>query len=107
MIYIAYEPNESRLKVKGHAEFDVIGKDIVCSAASMLVQTFGSVCTSMDKAGWTTKPTKLLMDSGNALIQAYPRTHTCYVCRCKLDAIAEGFVILAQSYPENVIFKIE
>ena len=107
MIEIAYCPEQNRLLVEGHAGFDLPGKDPVCAGASMLVQTYAAVCNSMDKLGWTTKPTQVSMEPGRARIKAFPSNRTCYAARCKLDAIAEGLALLADHYPQYVNFKID
>lgn len=106
MIKAEYSPNDSKLIIEGHAEQNIIGKDVICAGISTLTQTFACVCKSMDKAGWTTKPAKIAMENGRAVLQAYPRTHTCFVARCKLDGIAEGFVFMAENFPEYISFKI-
>lgn len=97
MIGITLEQNENkfRLQMTGHAGYDQPGRDIVCSAASMLLYTLIENLRAEKITGW--------IEEGDVMLE--------YKCgifseeRLALNAIAKGFRLLAKQHPEYVGIK--
>ena len=94
------------LNVDGHADYAEKGKDIICSAASIITYTLAqAVIDAQNHGGLKKKPT-IRMDEGNSAIVCKPGkgalTEIMYAYR-----FAEiGFALLAQSYPDYVRVKL-
>lgn len=87
------------LRAEGHAGYAEKGKDIVCAAVSVLMQT---LAYSVDAGN--TGNTFELSDgkNGNRLTVQAPMS---VLNRDKFDLVVEGLIRLAENYPENVQFK--
>ena len=107
MIKIKYtydrDKRECSLLVKGHAGQADIGKDIICSSATILAYTIAQVVKAMEHHGDLVEPPTIDLESGNATI----------VCRAKDDyifsetmqsffVIMTGYTVLAHNYPQYV-----
>lgn len=55
-----------RIEVKGHANYNVVGQDIVCSAISALLQT---LCYSLEEL--TNDKVNISLESGNSFVSIY------------------------------------
>lgn len=101
MIQVTYNEagNEMILRAEGHAGYAEKGKDIVCAAVSVLMQT---LACSVDANN--TGNTFELSDgkNGNRLTVQAPMS---VLNRDKFDLVVEGLIRLAENYPENVQFK--
>lgn len=101
MIQVIYNEVEDAmiLRAEGHAGFAEKGKDIVCAAVSVLMQT---LACSVDANN--TGNTFELSDgkNGNRLTVQAPMS---VLNRNKFDLVVEGLIRLAENYPENVQFK--
>ena len=101
MIQVIYNEVEDAmiLRAEGHAGFAEKGKDIVCAAVSVLMQT---LACSVDANN--TGNTFELSDgkNGNRLTVQAPMS---VLNRDKFDLVVEGLIRLAENYPENVQFK--
>lgn len=101
MIQVTYNEvgDEMILRAEGHAGFAEKGKDIVCAAVSVLMQT---LAYSVDAGN--TGNTFELSDgkNGNRLTVQAPMS---VLNRDKFDLVVEGLIRLAENYPENVQFK--
>lgn len=101
MIQVIYNEVEDAmiLRAEGHAGFAEKGKDIVCAAVSVLMQT---LAYSVDAGN--TGNTFELSDgkNGNRLTVQAPMS---VLNRDKFDLVVEGLIRLAENYPENVQFK--
>ncbi len=101
MIQVTYNEvgDEMILRAEGHAGYAEKGKDIVCAAVSVLMQT---LACSVDANN--TGNTFELSDgkNGNRLTVQAPMS---VLNRNKFDLVAEGLIRLAENYPENVQFK--
>lgn len=93
MTSIEYSINKNTIELtaSGHAGFDEIGKDIVCSAISILIQTLvaemGNVADSYD----------FEMRGGYAWVKAEGD-----IVVHVLDTIITGFRLLEENYPEYI-----
>lgn len=101
MIQVTYNEvgDEMILRAEGHAGYAEKGKDIVCAAVSVLMQT---LACSVDANN--TGNTFELSDgkNGNRLTVQAPMS---VLNRNKFDLVVEGLIRLAENYPENVQFK--
>lgn len=101
MIQVTYNEagNEMILRAEGHAGYAEKGKDIVCAAVSVLMQT---LACSVDANN--TGNTFELSDgkNGNRLTVQAPMS---VLNRDKFDLVVEGLIRLAENHPENVQFK--
>lgn len=101
MIQVIYNEvgDEMILRAEGHAGYAEKGKDIVCAAVSVLMQT---LAYSVDAGN--TGNTFELSDgkNGNRLTVQAPMS---VLNRDKFDLVVEGLIRLAENYPENVQFK--
>lgn len=79
------------LAVKGHADYAPKGHDIVCAACSILVYTLVS---SLQKRGADFS----CRDNGEITIKAKREENS----NILFDTVVNGFVLLAETYPENV-----
>nr|DAJ22685.1 MAG TPA: YsxB-like protein [Siphoviridae sp. cttZS1] len=89
MIQVTYNEvgDEMILRAEGHAGYAEKGKDIVCAAVSVLMQTLAySIGTCM-------------MDDGRGLsVQAHQSCDN----MAKFELVTDGLILLAKQYPENV-----
>lgn len=91
---ITISRTNNRIKIRGHAEFAELGKDIVCAGVSTLVQTLIQSVEELttDKITYSMSPGKVdikfwcLSDNSKVLI----------------DAFFIGIKQIADNYPENV-----
>ena len=93
MIQVTYNEvgDEMILRAEGHAEYAEKGKDIVCAAVSVLMQT---LAYSVD-ACW--------MGFGNddknvMTVQAHQSSDN----MAKFELVTDGLILMAKQYPENV-----
>ena len=101
MIQVTYNEvgDEMILRAEGHAGYAEKGKDLVCAAVSVLMQT---LAYSVDANN-----TGHVLDfedapSGNRMTVHAPMS---VLNRNKFDFVVEGLCRLAENYPENVQFK--
>lgn len=89
MIQVTYNEvnGEMILRAEGHAGYAEKGKDIVCAAVSVLMQTLAySIGTCM-------------MDDGRGLsVQAHQSCDN----MAKFELVTDGLILLEKQYPENV-----
>lgn len=104
MIVVSFYSDEDALilDVKGHAGQDEPGKDIVCSASSILAYTVAQVVIDMYKEDQLAEEPVIVMESGNAEIRCIPKAeayddilHTFYVAET-------GYRLLFHNFPEFV-----
>ena len=86
---IIYEPYTPAIEILGHAGFGEPGKDIVCAALSVLMYTL------MDAE----PETKIVCGSGWARLSGRKEASGSFAL------IARGYRLMAQNYPEYVIFQ--
>jgi uncharacterized protein YsxB (DUF464 family) len=108
-IQLFYDAEKRGIKftASGHAGQAESGKDIVCSAVSMLTYTLAQVMLCMDAEGWfKISPTVKLQD-GEALIDAECDGDREYA-ELKIATLfaKAGFALLQTNYPDYVKFII-
>ena len=105
MITIEFKPDELKLTMKGHAQYDNSGNDIVCASASMLFYTLCQAIT--DSTEMMRKSTRIKNKSGDAEIHCYPKQKYKGIISRTYWTILEGFLLLAEHYPKNVEFVVK
>lgn len=106
MTEIIYNLKDKRVTIKGHAQSDEKGKDLVCAAVSALA------CTLAENiAGYASEiegiRTHIRLDEGDAEI-------ACTECPPEFNKVIDlvfctictGFEKLAETYPENVKYTL-
>ena len=91
-----------RLEVSGHAGQAEMGKDIVCSAVSILTYTLAATIEGMelDKQA---DHVEVKLESGDAVIQAHCRDSKAFDSMTQaLHVIGTGYRLIEQNYPEYV-----
>ena len=95
---IAYRPTDRvRIEIKGHAGYAEHGRDIICSAVSILYYTLKERACDIDQRAVSVSGT-----SGNAHIDIKIRNANMREC---VDTIMTGFRMLSTEYPNNVRLK--
>ena len=96
------ESGSITMKLTGHAGQDEHGKDIVCSAASILAYTVAQTLQFQYEEGGLKKKPHLKLESGDTVIIAKPKPeryeealHTFFVAQV-------GYCLLAKTYPQYV-----
>ena len=101
MIRVSIDPGTLMFRLDGHAGYAPEGQDIVCSAASMLTAAlFEYVMRIADEE----ELAECEMEPGHALLDVCPaRAEVMAQCKPVFCAIACGFGLLAERYPNNLI----
>lgn len=87
---------EHILTLDGHADFAECGKDIVCSAVSVLVQTLASMLDYYDE-----NYEEEVVEEGKVDIR-YKCTAFDVRTKTVFEMAMEGFELLANTFPDNV-----
>ena len=88
------------LRIVGHSEYAEHGKDIICSAASILAYTLASIVESFDDDG--AKPI-IDLTSGDTTIACVCKDREVYVKVANAYHYTQiGYALLAQNYPQYV-----
>ncbi|MBQ9860958.1 MAG: ribosomal-processing cysteine protease Prp [Clostridia bacterium] len=109
MITIEFEQDALKgvycLKVKGHADFDEYGKDIVCSAVSILTYTVAKAVSFMYEEKKLYKKPNVILEDGNATVICKPK-EAFHEEALHILLVAEvGYSLLEQAYPDHVKLK--
>jgi len=101
MIKIKFNPDKYELEVKGHANFDEKGRDIVCSAISTLFYTLAQcVCDSKDML--TEEPEIDIQPGGEGRISCKPKAEYEGNIARTYWTILTGLNLIAENYKKNV-----
>lgn len=103
MISVKVIPNKYELKMWGHAEYEEKGKDIVCAAASMLFYTLCETVTSYPDKAFKREP---LIDVKEPRCICTPKDEYKANFDIIYQTILNGFTLLMEHYPENIIVGI-
>lgn len=90
------------LKVKGHAGQAEKGKDIVCSAASILTYTIAQYLNYVYKQGGLKKKPNIKLNDGDSLIVAKPTEEYEGEVLNAFFVAEVGYSLLAKNYPQFV-----
>lgn len=109
MIRASFEKEEGKflsLCIEGHAGQAEKGKDIVCSAASILAYTVAQTITQMHKQGWLKKKPHINLKEGKGLITCIPNEGYFDECLMAFFVAEVGYTLLANNYPQFVEVKM-
>lgn len=105
MIEITYYRKINRLVMAGHANSAEIGKDLVCSAASILAYTLAANVESLVEEGKAREPV-ISMKDGETVITCNAVRRYRDVVTLVFDSVIVGLDLLAHKYPKNIAFEI-
>lgn len=108
MITASFEKEEGKfisMSVVGHAGQAEVGRDIVCSAASILAYTVAQTLTQMNKQGWLKKKPHLTLKEGKSVITCVPKAEFYEECLMVFFVAEMGYTLLAKNYPQYVALK--
>lgn len=94
--------NSIRLRLVGHAGYEKEGKDIVCSAASILAYTVAQIILSMDEKGKLQRKPMIRLDSGDILLVCTPKKRHYAAAVHSFAVVQVGYALIEESYPENL-----
>lgn len=101
MVNVKYQCDQNiELAVKGHADFDRYGNDIVCSACSILVYALAYSIQKEDQA--LLESPVIQLSSGDFIIRCRPKRKYYRFIKNKFDVILCGFELLEQNYKDHV-----
>ncbi len=86
------------LNIKGHAEFDDIGKDVICAAATTLAYTFAQIVED-NTFNMRRQPISELK-KGDVYIECMPAGKIRKMIKTSLDTITVGYKLLEYNFPE-------
>ena len=105
MINITFKPQSLELEITGHAGADEKGKDIVCSAVSML---FYTLADSLVKSEEMLKKHPIIkMEDGNGYIKCRPKKEYQGNISLIYWTILNGLELLADEYKKFVSFTVQ
>lgn len=107
MLEITVDLKQNSIRMSGHANTDERGKDLVCSAASILFYTLADTLTRL-KDGLKKEPRiRVPKDEKNidAFISCHPKDAYTINFQTVYFTVVNGFQLLAESYPDNVTIK--
>ena len=101
------EGNTLSLRLKGHAGYDVTGKDIVCASASILAYTTAQLVCEMEACGRLAESPLIRLDEGDALVEAECKDQKSLEEARRIMHFAKaGYSLLQNTYPEYIKFVI-
>jgi len=105
MIRIAYHREACRVVIQGHAHSAEPGHDLVCAAVSALAYTLAGNVRELESGG-KVRFAYARLESGDAEIGCTPKGRWEDTVRCLFDGVCLGFRLLAQRYPEYVVWEV-
>ena len=105
MIKIAFNPKEMELTVKGHANFDEKGKDIVCASVSILFYTLAFSLKKAQKM-LVKDSLKAEVGEGYSLVACKPKGKYTANVESIYWVCLNGLELLADDYPDYVQIEI-
>ena len=106
MTFVSFKENTRdailSLKVAGHSGFADLGKDIVCSAVSILAYTVAQEIMYLNNDKKLLEEPEIILHDGNACITCRPKQEY-YDDALKIFRFANtGYHLIAQNFPKNV-----
>lgn len=98
------EEKSVKLSVTGHSGYGEYGKDIVCSAVSILTYTVAQLVLEMGACGRLSEPPIVKLTDGDSVIEAKCKTGIQYTCEAMriMHFAKAGYALLQNEYPEHV-----
>jgi uncharacterized protein YsxB (DUF464 family) len=101
MTTITYSPQNLTIAIRGHADYDEAGRDIVCASVSILAMTIAQFAGKLKDEGLANP--EIRVDKGDVYIDIVPGTYMQYEdALWVVDNICAGFELLAHEYPDYV-----
>lgn len=110
MLNVTVNTKEYTFTMTGHAKYAELGKDIVCSAASILFYTACETVNMVGEEAFEVKPTFNIDNNGSgvsAYIKCKPKEDYIAVIDTIYQTIYNGYKLLADGYPKNVSLTVE
>lgn len=107
MIEIIYDRKALKVTVKGHARSGENGRDLVCSAASILVYTLSANVKQLCADKKRVRRPVIKIAEGDATVACAPVHGMSAVTTLIFDTVCAGFEILAREYPKNVSYVVK
>lgn len=104
MIQILYRPEQYHIQILGHAQSAPYGHDLICASVSILTYTLAAFIQKLQASGHLADYT-VSLQNGHAILACTP--FTTISAAPVFDTICMGFQILAENFPENVMFRRE
>ena len=101
MIRVSCRPESFRVTVTGHAGYAERGEDILCAAASMLLQTLSAAVQGLCERGLA-EECHIDLRHGQGEVSCVPVEEFRCVVRTVMDSIMLGFTLLGEDYGEYV-----
>lgn len=105
MVEVTYYPKELRMEIKGHAGAAEKGKDIVCSAVSMLAFTLARAVE--ESSDMMESEPVIHIDDGDVVISCVPKQPFLAVIQRTFWTVLCGFELLVSMHGNYVTFKVE
>lgn len=105
MIEIVFVPSRLEIRIRGHAGVGASGSDIVCAAVSVLFYTLGQ---ALLEAREELSEEPIFVDKeGEGVISCVPRSEYEGNVARSYWTVMQGFILIADNYPDNVRLNIE
>jgi uncharacterized protein YsxB (DUF464 family) len=101
-VMIATEGKILGLRLKGHAGYAKVGKDIVCASASILAYTVAQFVKEAEHQGDLTAPPKIQLKEGDTIVACEPGEDTMDAMYNAFSFAKIGYALLAHNYPQYV-----
>lgn len=105
MIRVEYDRKACRVTVTGHARYAERGEDILCAAASMLLQTLGAAVRELHARGLT-RDIAVTLHQGAGEVSCVPGEEMRCIVHTVMDSIVLGYALLARDYGEYVDYVV-
>lgn len=106
MITVTYYRKDNHVIAEGHAQSGEVGHDLVCAATTILAYTLASSVENMVAAGHV-KEHHIEFKDGYAYINCLAPDNLKSTITLMFDTVCAGFELLAQNYPDNILYEIK
>lgn len=103
MTNIRFDSKNLELNIEGHAGYAEKGKDIVCSAVSIL---FYTLVESLESSGFLVKPLEKEVRDGSVRLMVHGKGAFTANIQLMFWQTMNGFELLANDYPDYVKLEI-
>ena len=105
MIEIKYYQDKNEISIKGHANSDEIGHDLVCASVSALFYTLVENAKHYEELKYG-KIAKISIKSGNVRFKFNALESRKKTVIFGFNTLCVGFELLAENFPQNILYKI-
>lgn len=106
-VLIATKGKVLGLRVIGHAGYAEVGKDIVCSSASILAYTVAQIVKEAEDQGDLASPATIRIEAGDTVVACEPKKKWLDAMRGAYFFAKKGYTLLAHNYPQFVELIID